>query len=88
MELNSRGEVLSLTDTYTRHTRRYRENQPELGVRRLLDGVNAFILHLGVLQQCFRGGDWLLDVNLPGPKLVSQGASGFRNWHHICGAVV
>ena len=61
------------------HTRRYREHQPELAVRRLLDGFDVFILRLGVLRQCFRGGDWLLDVNLPGPKLVSQGANGFRN---------
>ena len=38
-----------VTDTYTSHTRCYREDQPELAVQRLLDGVNAFILHLGVL---------------------------------------
>ena len=52
---------------------------PELAVRRLLDAADVFILSLGVLQQYLRGGDWLLDVNLPGLKLVSQGASGFRN---------
>ena len=33
------------------------------------------LLRLGVLRQYLRGGDRLLDVNLPGPKLVSQGAS-------------
>ena len=31
------------------------------------------------VRESSRGRDWLLDVNLPGPKLVSQGASGFRN---------
>ena len=46
MGLNSRGEVLSLTDsnfyaTYTRHTRRYLEDQPELAVRHLQDGGDA-----------------------------------------------
>ena len=78
MELNSRGEVLSLTDSklpiYTGHARCYREDQPKLAVRSLLDGGNAFILRLWFLQQYLRGGDWLLDVNFPGPKLVSQGA--------------
>ena len=52
--LNSRGEVLSLTDSklliYIGHTRRYREDQPELAVRRLLDAADAFILRLGVLR--------------------------------------
>ena len=45
------------------HTRRYREDQPELAVRRLLDAADAFLLRLGVLQQYLRGGDRLLDVN-------------------------
>ena len=53
------------------HARRYGEDQPELAVRHLLDGVNAFILRLGVLLQYLWGGDWLLDVNLSGQKLVS-----------------
>ena len=61
------------------HTRRYREDQPELAVRCLLDAADVFLLRLGVLRQYLRGGDRLLDVNLPGPKLVSQGASGFRD---------
>ena len=57
----------------------WREDQPELTVQRLLDAADAFLLRLGVLRQYLQGGDWILDVNLPGPKLVSQGASGFRN---------
>ena len=61
------------------HTRHYQEDQPELAVQRLLDAADAFLLRLGVIRQYLRGGDWILDVNLPGPKLVSQGASGFRN---------
>ena len=52
VKLNSRGEVLLLTDSklLVRHARRYRDDQPELAVWHLLDGVNAFILHLGVLR--------------------------------------
>ena len=61
------------------HTRCYREDQPELAVWHLLEAADAFLLRLGVLRQYLRGGDRLLDVNLPGPKLVSQGASGFRD---------
>ena len=41
MELNSRGDVHTLV-----YTGRYREDQPELAVLHLLDGVNAFILRL------------------------------------------
>ena len=51
------------------HARRYREDQPKLAVWRLLDGVYAFIICLMVLTQYLCGGDSLLDVNLPGPKL-------------------
>ena len=69
MELNSRGEVLSLTDSklLIRGIQgvSYLEDQPELADWRLLDGLDAFILRLMVLRECFRGGDWLLDVNLP-----------------------
>ena len=76
VELNSREEGLLLTNsklrTCTGHAHRYREDQLELAVRYLLDGVGTFILHLGVLRQYLRGGDWLVDVNLPGLKLVSQ----------------
>ena len=43
-----------------------------MAVRHLLDGVGTFILHLGVLRQYLQGSDWLLDVNLPGLKLVSR----------------
>ena len=75
MELNSKEEGLLLTDSKLRtcmgHAHRYREDLPELAVQHLLDGVGTFILHLGVLQQYLRGGDWLLDVNLPGLKFVS-----------------
>ena len=45
MELNSRGEALSLTDSKLL----IRACKALLAVRRLLDGVNAFILCLGVL---------------------------------------
>ena len=45
------------------HTTRYREDQPKLAVRHLLDAADAFLLRLGVLQQYLRGGDWLLDVD-------------------------
>ena len=61
----------------------YREDQPELAVRHLLYGVNAFILCLGVLQQYLQGGDWLLDVNLPGLKLISQGAPSSGDYTHL-----
>ena len=57
----------------------WREDQPELTVRRLLDAADAFVLRLGVLRQYLWGGHRLLDVNLPGSKLVSQGGSGFRD---------
>lgn len=53
---------------------RYLEDQPELAIWCLLDGVDTPILHLGLLRQCRQGGDWLLDVNFAGPKLVSRGA--------------
>ena len=36
-------------------------------------GVKVFILRLGELRPCLLGGDCLLDVNLPGLKLISQG---------------
>ena len=36
-----------------------------MAVRRLLDGIDTFILCQGVLRQFLRGGDWLLNINLP-----------------------
>ena len=56
-----------------------------MAVRHLLDGVGIFILHLGVLQQYLRGGDWLFDVNLPGLKLVSQGYQKLTSSLRRCG---
>ena len=71
------------------HARRYQEDQPELAVWCLLDGVNAFFLCLGVFQQYLWGGDWLLDVNLPGPKLVSGcGFQKFTSSLRPCGVGV
>ena len=37
---------------------------------------------------CAWGGDWVFDVNSPGPKFVSQGAGSSHRWrHHLCSAV-
>ena len=66
--LNSRGEVLPLTDSklLIRGTQGVtKRTQPELAVRRLLDAADAFLLCLGVLRQYLRGGDrstWSLTV--------------------------
>ena len=87
VELNSRGEVLLLTDSKLL-MRGMQGVTGRTSLNWLFGGVDAFVLRLGVLRQCFQGGDWLLDVNLPGPKLVSQGASVFRNWRNIFGAAV
>ena len=58
------------------HAQHYREYQPELAVQYLLYGVDTVILHLGGgLRQYLRGGNQFFDVNLPGPKYVSQGAA-------------
>ena len=61
------------------HAQRYREDQSELTVQCLLYGVDAVVLRRGRFRQYLQGGDWLFDVNPPGPKYVSQGAgSSFR----------
>lgn len=71
----------------------YLEDQPELAIWCLLDGVDTLILHAsGAAPTVHQGGDWLLDVNFAGPKLVSRGAipsiNSFGNWHHLCSAAV
>ena len=65
MELNNIGEVLLLTDSKVLIQ----------GMQGVTKRTSLNWLCLGVFQQFLHGGGWLLDVNLPGPKLVSQGAT-------------
>ena len=65
MELNNVGEVLLLTDSKVLIQ----------GMQGVTKRTSLNWLRLGVFRQFLQGGGWLLDVNLPGPKLVSQGAT-------------
>ena len=76
------GEVLLLTDS--KLLVRGMHGVTERTSLNWLFGVSWMVLVLsscirGVLRQYLRGGHWLLDVNLPGPKLVSQSVGSFRN---------
>ena len=70
------GLWLTVSKTCTGHSRCYQEDQPELAAQCLLYSVDAVILHD--------------NVNVPGPKYVSQdaGASSFKWWCNLCSAVV
>ena len=54
------------------------------------NGVDTLIVRLWVLRHYLSGGDWFLDVNLPGLKLESQGVGvgSFKNPHHLYNTVV